>query len=169
VPKRRQGGGGRVACLLRRCQAYQIAVKTSGGFPNGDGDCKCVTLREGIVKRHLLRFESKQQPLLSRRAFAKRVARNVAAAAILIGLSLLGGMAGYRYCEGMAWIDAFVNAAMILSGMGPVGQLETWGGKLFAGLYAIYSGLALILATGIIAAPIVHRLLHRFHLESEKE
>jgi len=78
-------------------------------------------------------------------------------------------MAGYRYFEGMACIDAFVNAAMILSGMGPVGQLETWGGKLFAGLYAIYSGLALILAAGIIVAPVVHRLLHRFHLESSKD
>jgi hypothetical protein len=122
-----------------------------------------------MTNHHLLRFEAKHQPLLSRRAFAKRVARNVAVAALLIGLSLMGGMAGYRYFEGMAWIDAFVNAAMILSGMGPVGQLETWGGKLFAGLYAIYSGLALILATGVIVAPVVHRLLHRFHLESTKD
>ena len=114
------------------------------------------------MPRHLLGFESKHQPLLSRRAFAKRVPRNFAAASLLIGLSLAGGMAGYRYFEGMAWIDAFVNAAMILSGMGPVGQLQTWGGKLFAGVYALYSGLALILATGILFAPVVHRLLHQF-------
>jgi len=78
-------------------------------------------------------------------------------------------MAGYHYFEGMTGIDAFVNAAMILSGMGPVSPLETSGGKLFAGLYAIYSGLALILATGIIFAPVVHRLLHRFHLEADKK
>ena len=121
-----------------------------------------------MPRHHLLRFESKHQPLLSRRLFLKRLARNLAAAAILIGISLLAGMVGYRYLEGMSWIDAFVNAAMILSGMGPVGQLQTWGGKLFAGLYALYSGLALILASGIIFAPIVHRLVHDFHLKSDK-
>jgi hypothetical protein len=121
-----------------------------------------------LPKRRFFRFESKHQPLLSRRAFAKRLARNFLAAGLLIGLSLLGGMAGYRACEGMEWIDAFANAAMILSGMGPLTPLETWGGKLFAGLYALYSGLALIVATGIIFAPLVHRVLHRFHLEEDK-
>jgi hypothetical protein len=65
----------------------------------------------------------------------------------------------------MEWIDAFANASMILSGMGPLTPLQTWGGKLFAGLYALYSGLALIAATSLILAPIVHRGLHRFHLE----
>jgi hypothetical protein len=130
---------------------------------------ECVFKEAVLSKRHLLSFESKYQPLLSRRSFAKRLARNFAAAAILIVLSLVGGMVGYRYFEGMLWIDAFVNAAMILSGMGPLGQLNTWGGKLFAGLYAIYSGLALILAMGIIFAPVLHRVLHRFHLESERE
>jgi hypothetical protein len=104
---------------------------------------------------------------LSRRAFAKRVARNFGMASLLIGLSLLGGMLGYRYFEGMSWIDAFANASMILSGMGPLTPLETFGGKLFAGFYALYSGLALILATGILFAPVVHRLLHRFHLEEK--
>jgi hypothetical protein len=121
------------------------------------------------MKRHILRFESMHQPLASRRSFAKRIARNGAVAIALVGLSLAIGMAGYRYFEGMTWIDAFVNAAMILSGMGPLGPLTTWGGKLFAGLYAIYSGLALILVTGIVFAPVVHRMLHRFHLEADKE
>jgi hypothetical protein len=121
------------------------------------------------TRHHLLGFETKHQPLLSRRAFAKRVARNFAAASLLIGISLAVGMAGYHHFEQMPWIDAFVNAAMILSGMGPVGQLQAWGGKLFAGLYALYSGLALIVATGILIAPVVHRLLHRFHVETEKE
>jgi hypothetical protein len=87
---------------------------------------------------------------------------------MLIGVSLLGGMAGYRYFEGMAWIDAFANASMILSGMGPLGPLQTWGGKLFAGCYALYSGLALIVVTGLILAPIVHHVLHRFHIEAGK-
>jgi hypothetical protein len=122
-----------------------------------------------LLKRPILGFETKHQPLLSRRAFAQRMARSCAAASLLIGLSLLGGMAGYRYFEGMEWIDAFANAAMILSGMGPLTPLQTSGGKLFAGFYALYSGLALIAATGIIFAPLVHRLLHRFHLETDKE
>jgi len=122
-----------------------------------------------LPKRHFLGYESKHQPLISRQAFARRLARNFAAALVLIAVSLIGGMAGYRYLEGMAWIDAFANASMILSGMGPLGTLQTWGGKLFAGLYALYSGLALVLATGIVFAPVVHRMLHRFHLEEDKE
>jgi hypothetical protein len=111
-----------------------------------------------------LGYESKHQPLLARRQFFERVGRNFAFASLLIGVSLAGGMLGYHYFEGMEWIDAFANAAMILSGMGPLAPLQTWGGKLFAGLYALYSGLVLIAATGIIFAPIVHRLLHRFHV-----
>jgi len=122
-----------------------------------------------MATRHLLGYESKQQPLLSRARFIHRMVKSLTAAAILAGVSLLGGMLGYRTFEGMAWIDAFANAAMILSGMGPLAPLQTWGGKLFAGLYALYSGLALIFATGIIIAPIVHRVLHRFHLETESK
>jgi hypothetical protein len=102
-----------------------------------------------------------------RAAFARRLARNFAAASLLIGASLLAGMAGYHWLEGMAWIDAFANAAMILSGIGPLAPLQTWGGKLFAGLYALYSGLVLIVAAGIVFAPLVHRLLHSFHVETE--
>jgi hypothetical protein len=120
-----------------------------------------------LAKRVFYRYETKHQPLLSHRAFAKRLARNFGRASLLIGLSLLAGMVGYRHFEGMEWIDAFANAAMILSGMGPLTPLETSGGKLFAGFYALYSGLALILATGILFAPVVHRLLHRFHLEEK--
>jgi hypothetical protein len=117
----------------------------------------------------LLRFESQHQPLSSRHVFAKRLARNFAVWIAIIGISLLGGMAGYRHFEGMAWIDAFVNAAMILSGMGPMGELHSTSGKLFAGFYAIYSGLAVIVATGILLAPVVHRFIHQFHLESDKK
>ena len=85
----------------------------------------------------------------------------------MIAVSLYGGMCGHRYFEGMSWVDAFVNAAMILSGMGPVEMLHTRGWKIFAGCYALYSGLALILATGLIIAPVVHRLMHRFHIEAD--
>ena len=116
----------------------------------------------------LLGYEAKHEPLLGRKAFAARVVRNLGAVALLIGLSLLAGMAGYSGFEGMSGIDAFANASMILSGMGPLDQPKTWGGKLFAGLYALYSGLALIVAAGILLAPFVHRLVHRFHLEGGK-
>jgi hypothetical protein len=122
-----------------------------------------------LANRRFFAFESRHQPLLSRAAFARRQALSFAAASGLIALSLLGGMIGYGCLESMEWIDAFVNAAMILSGMGPVSPLQTWGGKLFAGLYALYSGLAVILATGLLLAPAVHRLLHKFHLEDKHQ
>ena len=101
--------------------------------------------------------------------FAKRLAGSFCLSLTLIALSLVGGMAGYHHFEGMTWIDAYVNASMILSGMGPLGTLQTWNGKAFAGTYALYSGLVLILAMGIVIAPIVHRVLHRFNLEDEDE
>jgi hypothetical protein len=109
------------------------------------------------------------QPLLGRRLFVKRLTIAFASATLLVGVSLLAGMLGYHYLESMPWIDAFANASMILSGMGPLGPLQTWSGKLFAGFYALYSGLALILATGILLVPIIHRLLHQFHLEPGKD
>jgi hypothetical protein len=76
------------------------------------------------------------------------------------------GMAGYAYFERMSATDAYVNAAMILSGMGPVGELKTTAGKIFAGSYAILSGLIIVIATGFVLAPIFHRVLHRFHVET---
>ena len=83
-------------------------------------------------------------------------------------VSLLIGMLGYRLLEGLSWLDAFVNASMLLGGMGPVDPLHTTGGKLFAGLYALYCGFMVIAIAGIIFAPIVHRFLHRFHLEHSR-
>jgi hypothetical protein len=116
-----------------------------------------------------LRYETRREPLLPRRAFARRLAHNFAAASALIGISLAGGMAGYHFLEGMGWLDSFANAAMILSGMGPLEPMRTSAGKFFAGMYALYSGLAVIVATGVLIAPIVHRMLHSFHVESEHE
>jgi hypothetical protein len=86
----------------------------------------------------------------------------------VIVASLGIGMIGYHGFEKMAWVDAFVNAAMILSGMGPVATLQTDGGKIFAGCYALFSGISLIAILGIIFAPVVHRFLHKFHLEDEE-
>ncbi len=121
------------------------------------------------TKRRLIHFEPKHAALLTKAQFAQRLIGNFAFALLLIAASLLAGMAGYRYFEGMPWIDAFANAAMILSGMGPLGTLQTWGGKCFAGCYALYSGLAVVLAVGLIIAPIVHRVMHRFHVNSERD
>jgi hypothetical protein len=107
-----------------------------------------------------------RQPVASRSRFARRVAVSVLAALTIIGASLFAGMLGYAHLEGMSWLDAFLNAAMILSGMGPVEPLKTNAGKLFAGCYAIYSGLVVVLTSGIVLAPIAHRILHRFHVDS---
>lgn len=109
--------------------------------------------------------EKSRRPLPPRSEFFARVAKNSLAALGLILVSLAIGMAGYHHFEKMPWIDAFVNAAMILSGMGPVTELHTSGGKLFAGCYALYSGLALITIAAVLLAPLVHRFLHRFHIE----
>jgi len=114
-------------------------------------------------------FEHRSSPLLPRPQFVHRLARSGLFAALIIVVSLLVGMAGYHWFEHMPWIDAFANAAMILSGMGPVNPLKTDGGKIFAGMYALYSGLALIGVAGVIFAPAVHRFLHRFHLDEESK
>lgn len=86
----------------------------------------------------------------------------------LIAVSLFIGMLGYHVFERLSWIDSFLNASMLLGGMGPVEQPQTYGGKLFAGLYALYCGLAVIAVAAILCAPIVHRLLHSFHLEGSR-
>ena len=80
-------------------------------------------------------------------------------------MSLLIGIGGYRHFEGLAWRDGFVNSAMLLGGMGPVDAPRTDGGKIFAGVYALYAGLVFVATAGLLIAPIAHRLLHRYHWE----
>ena len=113
-------------------------------------------------------FEHRSKPLLPRRQYYLRLARSVSIGLTVIVFALGFGMVGYRAFEGMSWVDAFDNAAMILSGMGPVSSLQTEGGKIFAGCYALFSGLAFFAILGIIFAPAVHRFLHRFHEEEAK-
>jgi sterol desaturase/sphingolipid hydroxylase (fatty acid hydroxylase superfamily) len=115
--------------------------------------------------KSLLHFETRKQPVAGRNVFYGRLLRNGLWGAGVILVSLAAGMAGYSGCEGMSWLDSFVNAAMILSGMGPVSPLNTACGKLFAGWYAIYSGIVLIGVAGLVFAPVYHRLLHRFHVD----
>jgi hypothetical protein len=114
-------------------------------------------------------LERRSGPLASRRAFVRRFALSFATGASIIAASLAVGMLGYHYIEDRPWLDAFVDAAMILSGMGPVTtQFKSDAGKLFAGIFALYSGFAAVVATGIVFAPLVHRLLHRFLLHAEQ-
>ncbi|MBU6415597.1 MAG: hypothetical protein KJS83_00335 [Xanthomonadaceae bacterium] len=120
--------------------------------------------------RHLFRYEHRSEPLLPWRLFLlRRVGKTAAAATAVIVVSLILGMLGYRLTEGMGWLNAFLNASMILGGMGPVDTLHSAPGKLFAGIYALYSGLVLVGTAGLLLAPFVHRLLHRFHLEGRRE
>jgi len=109
-------------------------------------------------------FEHRTSPLLPRKAFYRRVAWSFGFAMVLVVLALGIGMAGYHCFESLPWLDAFVNAAMILSGMGPLAPLKTVAGKIFGGCYALFSGLAFITVSGILVAPVAHRLLHKFHL-----
>lgn len=92
-----------------------------------------------------------------------------AASAVLIFFSLAIGMAGYMYFEHLPWRDAFVNTAMLLGGMGAIDPLKTDGGKVFAGLFALYAGLVFIVVAGLLLAPVVHRIMHRFHWEQPKK
>jgi hypothetical protein len=112
-------------------------------------------------------FEHRHEPLLPRAAFLRRMARYTAAALLIIISSLLIGMFGYHLFEGLGWMDSFVNAAMILGGMGPVNSLHTATGKLFAGMYALYAGLIFLLVAGVLFVPLFHRFLHHFHLEMD--
>ena len=114
-------------------------------------------------------FEHRQQPVISRRGFLARMLIAIGLWMILTIASLAIGIVGYAGFEGMSFVDAYVNAAMILSGMGPMGELKTTAGKVFAGSYAIFSGLIIVIATGFILAPIFHRVLHRFHVENKSD
>ena len=113
-------------------------------------------------------FENRSQPLLSRQQFLSRLARSAGMALALVMASLGVGMFGYHLTEGLDWVDSFLNAAMLLGGMGPVNTPATFWGKIFAGVYALYCGLAVIMIAGLLLAPLAHRLLHRFHLEGRQ-
>ena len=121
---------------------------------------------ERIMKKT---FEHHTEPLLPFESYVQRIIKSFILGFALIVVSLFAGMAGYHFLENLSWIDSFANAAMILSGMGPLAQPQTVAGKLFAGLYALYSGLAVLIIAGVMFAPTVHRFLHRFHLESKKK
>lgn len=103
------------------------------------------------------------------RAFARRIACSGVIAAGLFAFSLVVGLIGYHVIGGLSWLDSLLNASMILTAMGPVDRMESVGGKLFSAGYAVFSGLMFMTAFTVISAPILHRMMHRFHIEGEKE
>src|SRR5262245_19777234 len=111
-------------------------------------------------------YEHRRQNLLNRHAFARRLARHGVWALLLVLGSLLGGTLGFHLASRQPWLDAFLNSAMLLGGMGPVGDMGPASGKLFGALYALYAGLIFLIVAGLLFAPVFHRMLHRFHLDA---
>jgi len=115
-------------------------------------------------------YEPKHRPPLPFPQFLLRLLKHALLAQVLVLFSLIVGMWGYEHFEDMAWRDAFVNTAMLLGGMGP---MKTAGlsdaGKVFAGLYALYAGLVLVIVIGIMMTPVIHRVLHVFHWEDSRK
>jgi hypothetical protein len=116
-----------------------------------------------------LLFERRTDPLISRAHFAGRMAAAFGVTLVIVAASLAMGMAGYHFIGGLGWIDALHNSAMILTGMGPVDPMRTTASKVFASFYALYSGIAFLSMTAVLLAPIIHRAMHAFHLDSEDD
>lgn len=110
-------------------------------------------------------YEHHRQRPIHRHAFVKRLASHGAWALLLVLCSLGLGVAGFHVLSGQSWVDALVNSAMLLGGMGPVGDLGSSVGKIFAALYALYAGLVFLIVAGLLFAPVFHRILHRFHMD----
>src|SRR5947199_3554515 len=110
-------------------------------------------------------YEHRRQPLAPRHVFRRRLFRHGGFAVGIMAGSLGIGILGYHCAEGLGWLDAFLNAAMILSGMGPAAELHTDAGKWIAGFYALFSGMAFITVMGVLFAPVIHRFFHKLHLD----
>jgi len=117
------------------------------------------------VEAWTVMYERRGQPLLDRRSFVRRLTRHMLLAGGVLLVALGIGILGYRLLAGLSWVDAVVNAAMILGGMGPVDPILSTTGKLFAAAYALFSGVVFLVAAGVLVAPLLHRVLHHFHLE----
>jgi hypothetical protein len=115
----------------------------------------------------LFRFEHRAAPLASHAVFFGRLTRSIVFALAMIAVALAIGMIGYVATEQMSWLDAYLNASMLLGGMGEVDALRTDAGKFFAGTYALFCGLLIVIASGVVLAPILHRVLHALHVEDD--
>ena len=116
-----------------------------------------------------MKYESKRQPLLTRRQFADRMLGHAAVSAAFIAVALVLGICGYHWSEGISWLDALLEASMIPSGMGPVHEPHSTAGKLFASGYALFSGVVFLGLAAVILAPVIHRVLHRFQLDDDQD
>jgi hypothetical protein len=114
-------------------------------------------------------FERRHEKLASFSVFFKRMAASAGLSTVLVSMALSVGVAGYHWLAGFNWIDSFLEASMILGGMGPVNPLPTDGAKLFASCYALFSGLVFIAGMSILLVPVVHRMLHKFHLDESQD
>ncbi|MFZ4099264.1 MAG: hypothetical protein ACOYKZ_02915 [Chlamydiia bacterium] len=114
-------------------------------------------------------YEPWHRPLATKQAFLSRAVRSILLGVLLIGGSLFAGMLGYHHIGGLTWVEAYENAAMILSGMGPVADLPTDAAKIFAGTYALFSGVIFLVTIAVVAAPIVHRFMHRHFLVQTRD
>jgi len=114
-------------------------------------------------------YEHRTQPLLPRRLFVRRLLRHCFIALLIILCSLAAGIIGYHVLERMPWLDSLLNASMILGGMGPVNELHTTGGKIFASCYALFSGIIFLVVAGTLLAPLMHRFLHQLHLDQVED
>ena len=112
-------------------------------------------------------YEHRRQPPLTGRQFVRRLGQHGCYALVLIVFSLAVGMTGYHVLAGEGWVDAFLNASMILGGMGPIGELRTDAAKIFAGIFALYAGLLFLAVAVLMLTPVFHRVLHRFHWEAD--
>ena len=110
-------------------------------------------------------FEHRSEPLATPAEFRRRMLQYGMITAIMILISLMIGVLGYHYFESLSWVDSLLNASMILGGMGPVDPVHSTAGKVFASLYALFSGIIFLVVAGVLFAPLFHRFLHRFHLE----
>ena len=114
-------------------------------------------------------YERRTDHLLTRVQFARRVAGHFGYSILACVIALGAGVVGYHVFAGLGWIDALLNASMILGGMGPVDQLKTDGAKIFASFYALFSGLVFIGVLGLLLAPFIHRVMHRLHMDYEED
>src|SRR5437899_3040478 len=114
-------------------------------------------------------YEQRHQPLISKRLYYRRLLGHFCFAVAIVAAAWGIGIIGYRFVGGLAWDDAMVNAAMILGGMGPIDKIDKFPGKLFASFYALFSGLIFVVLFCVLLAPVLYRLLHRFHLEKSQE
>lgn len=120
-----------------------------------------------LMKHRLLHYERHDQPLIPRREFLVRISYHFMVGLMVLAVSLFIGILGYHFFESLSWLDALLNASMILGGMGPVDAIHTDAGKIFASIYAIFAGVIFLVVAGVIMAPAVHRIMHRLHMDED--